>query len=178
MASRTDFLDRLARIGLLSLDVDGVQTDGGLYYTESGQEMRRFHVHDGMGIKQVMAAGIEVAFLTASTTASIRHRAERLGVAHALLGVSDKVAALTDLCRMLGLPLDRVAHIGDDVNDLALLHAVGCPITVPDARPEVRAACDHVTTTAGGHGAVREICDLLLALRAGQDDQQARRTIR
>jgi len=165
MPSRTELLDRLAGIGLLSLDVDGVQTDGGLYYTESGQELRRFHVHDGQGIKLAMAAGVEVAFLTASTTAAIRHRAERLGVRHALLGVPDKLAALEALCGRLGLPLARVAHVGDDVNDLELLHRVGCPITVADARPEVRAACRHVTLAAGGRGAVREICDLLVAAR-------------
>ncbi|MEQ8345585.1 MAG: HAD hydrolase family protein [Sneathiellaceae bacterium] len=157
--------DRLARIGLLSLDVDGVQTDGGLYYGEDGAELRRFHVHDGQGIKQVMAAGVEVAFVTASTTRAIGHRAERLGVRHAFLGVPDKEAALTALCRQLGLGLDRVAHIGDDVNDLGLLRLVGCPLTVANARPEVISACLYATATPGGAGAVREVCDLILHAR-------------
>lgn len=157
-----DLVDRLARIGLLSLDVDGVQTDGGLYYTETGEELRRFHVHDGQGIKQVMAAGVEIAFVTASTTVAIRHRAERLGVRHMLLGVADKSAALRRLCDGLGLPLARVAHIGDDVNDLDLLRLVGCPLTVANARPEVRDACLYTTRAPGGAGAVREVCDLIL----------------
>lgn len=164
MAS-SEILDRLARIGLLSLDVDGVQTDGGLYYTETGEELRRFHVHDGQGIKQVMAAGVEVAFVTASTTVSIRRRAERLGVRHMLLGVADKETALRRLCSELELPLSRVAHVGDDVNDLDLLRLVGCPLTVANARPEVRDACLYVTRAPGGTGAVREICDLVLEAR-------------
>ncbi|MFC3226961.1 KdsC family phosphatase [Marinibaculum pumilum] len=165
LLDRPALLDRLAGIGLLSLDVDGVQTDGGLYYAEDGSELRRFHVHDGQGIKQVMAAGVAVAFVTASTTPAIGHRAARLGVAHAFLGVPDKEAALAGLCQTLGLGLDRVAHVGDDVNDLGLLRLVGCPLTVANARPEVRDACLYVTTTPGGAGAVREICDLILNAR-------------
>lgn len=165
LLERSALFHRLARVGLLSLDVDGVQTDGGLYYGETGAELRRFHVHDGQGIKQVIAAGVDVAFVTASTTPAIRHRAERLGVRHAFLGVPDKEAALTALCTELGLGLDRVAHVGDDVNDLGVLRLVGCPLTVANARPEVISACLHVTGTPGGAGAVREICDMILQAR-------------
>lgn len=158
----------LARIRLLSLDVDGVQTDGGLYYTESGEELRKFHVRDGMGIQMLMAAGVHVAVITASATPCIAQRGRRLGVRHTLTGVHDKLEALTTLCRSLDVDLADVAHMADDVNDLAVLRAVGFPIAVADAQPEVLAVACHVTNRAGGQAPVREICDQILAARAAQ----------
>jgi 3-deoxy-D-manno-octulosonate 8-phosphate phosphatase (KDO 8-P phosphatase) len=156
---------RLAAVRLLSLDCDGVMTDGGLYYAADGTELRRFDVRDGVGIKALMAAGIEVAFITASRTPAIRHRATALGVPHCLVGVEDKLAALSALCVRLGIPLEAVGHVGDDVNDIPILKSVGVPMTVADARPEVRALAVHATGRKGGDGAVREIADRILAAR-------------
>ncbi len=152
---------RLAGIKLLTLDVDGVLTDGGVYYADDGAQLRKFNVKDGMGIKIAMAAGVAVALVTQSTTPSIRHRGEQLGVDHVLLGVEDKLAAVSGICGEMGIALDCVAHVGDDVNDLALLGAVGCPMTVADAVAEVLERVVFVSEHGGGGGAVRQICELL-----------------
>lgn len=155
---------RLAKVALLSMDLDGTLTDGGLYYTEDGSELRKYHVRDGMGIKMVQAAGIRTAIITMSTTPAVTRRAERLAIEHLVLGAHDKVAALTGICAELGFGLDRVAHIGDDVNDIPLLQQVGCPVAVADAIDAVRELACWVTPHAGGNGAVRDLCDRLLAL--------------
>ncbi len=161
-----DALDaRLRSVALLSLDVDGVLTDGGLYYAEDGTELRRFNVKDGMGLKRLRASGVEVAILTASTTPAIRHRADRLGIVHCHLGATDKLTVLETLGRDLGVGLDRIAHMGDDLNDLPILTRVGCPLTVADAVPEVIEAACFVTRRGGGQGAVRELCDLIVTAR-------------
>jgi 3-deoxy-D-manno-octulosonate 8-phosphate phosphatase (KDO 8-P phosphatase) len=156
---------RLERVRLVSLDVDGVMTDGGLYYAEDGGELRRFNVRDGMGIKALMTAGIPVAFVTSSRTRAIGNRAAALGVPHCLLGVEDKLAALERLCETLRVGLNEVAHVADDVNDLPVLKRVGCPVAVADAHPYVLAAAAFVTERAGGDGAVRELAERLLSIR-------------
>ena len=158
---------RLANVRLLTLDVDGVLTDGGLYYTEAGDVMRRFQVQDGMGIKRLIASGVEVAFVSQSATAAIQARAQALGISRCLTGVSDKLVAVSGLCRELGVGLKNVAHMGDDVNDLPLLRAVGLPATVPHAVPDVAAAAQWRSTAAGGAGAVRELCERIIAARGG-----------
>jgi len=156
-----DLRQKLQKVKLLVLDVDGVLTDGGLYYTESGEELKKFNVKDGMGIKLVMEAGINVAILTSSHSASVLHRAKKLGISHVFLGVEDKLPELQNLCSKLDISLDQVAYIGDDVNDLPILKVVGCPITVSDGVAENRECAAYVTERAGGFGAVLEVCDLL-----------------
>jgi 3-deoxy-D-manno-octulosonate 8-phosphate phosphatase (KDO 8-P phosphatase) len=151
---------RLEGVRLLALDVDGVLTDGGVYYGENGTVSRKFNVRDGVGIQKVLRRGVEVAFVSAGTTRSIHYRARTLGVRHVLTGVADKRAEVEKLCRKLKVPMAAVAHVGDDLNDLPLLAAVGTPLTVADAAPEIRAAALYVTRRQGGAGAVREICDL------------------
>ena len=164
--SRREIMRRLTAVKLLSLDVDGVLTDGGLYFADDGGPLRRFHAHDGVGMKRVAAAGVELVILTASNTEAIRRRADWLGVRHVFLGVEDKLATLSGLCRDLGVDLAEVVHMGDDLNDVALLEAVGCPLTVAGAVPEAIEASLFVTERRGGDGAVREVCDLLLAARS------------
>ncbi|MSP80951.1 MAG: HAD family hydrolase [Rhodospirillales bacterium] len=161
---------RLKGIRLLSLDVDGVLTDGGVYYGDNETVSRKFNVRDGVGIQKVLGRGIEVAFVSAGTigTRSIHHRARTLGVRHVLTGVADKRAEVEKLCRKLEVPMAAVAHVGDDLNDLPLLKAVGVPLTVADAAPEIRASAHYVTRRPGGEGAVREICDLLAGGRQGR----------
>jgi 3-deoxy-D-manno-octulosonate 8-phosphate phosphatase (KDO 8-P phosphatase) len=156
---------RLARVRLLVLDVDGVLTDGSLYYTERGEEIKKFHVRDGQGIKLAQQVGIEIALISGNASAAVEQRALVLGIRHVFLGVDDKLARLEALCTHLGLSLAQVAYVGDDVNDLPTLQAVGCPCTVADAMPANRACALYVTHLPGGQGAVREICDLLVQLR-------------
>lgn len=157
--------ERLKTIKMLSLDVDGVLTDGGLYYTDDGHQMRKFNVKDGMGIVAAMAAGVEVCIITASKADVITKRARDLGVTHVFAGTEDKLQTLTMLCDMLSIDIGDVAHMGDDVNDLPALEAVGLSLTVADAVGDVLQVADYVTTRDGGRGAVREICDLLVATR-------------
>ena len=161
--TKAALIKRLREIKLLTLDVDGVQTDGSLYYTETGEQLRKFNVRDGVGIKNAMTLGVAVAIVTASTTPSIEHRGRKLGVPHVFIGAEDKMSAITGLCDDLGIDLADVAHIGDDLNDLPLLRGVGLPLTVADAVPEMVA---YVTKKEGGMGAVREICDLLVEAKA------------
>lgn len=155
----------LSQVKLLALDVDGVLTDGGLYYSNSGEEMKKFNVKDGLGIKQVMRSGIQVAIISASSAPSILHRARVLGITHTYISVEDKLATLRQLCDRLSLSLTEVAYMGDDVIDLSVLRSVGCPITVADAMPENQAQAIYVTHRNGGQAAVREVCDLLLRVR-------------
>ena len=159
-----DVRARLARVKLLVLDVDGVLTDGSLYYTERGEEIKKFHVRDGQGIKLAQQAGIEVALVSGNASAAVEQRARVLGIPYVFLGVNDKLTVLEALCARLGLSLAHVAYVGDDVNDLPTLHAVGCPCTVADAMPANRACAIYVTRLPGGQGAVREICDVLVQL--------------
>lgn len=155
---------RLASIRLLVLDVDGVLTDGALYYTAEGEELKKFHVRDGQGIKLVQQVGIHVALLSGNSAAAVQQRANVLGIPYVFQGVTDKLATLQTLCAQLQCPLTEVAYVGDDINDLAALQAVGCPLTVADAVAANRACALYVTQLPGGHGAVREICDLLVQL--------------
>jgi 3-deoxy-D-manno-octulosonate 8-phosphate phosphatase (KDO 8-P phosphatase) len=154
---------RLSQAKLLALDVDGVLTDGGLYYSESGEELKKFNVKDGMGLKLVIQAGIEVAIITASAANATRHRAKKLGITHVFIGVENKLSVLRQLCKDLGFDLSQVAYVGDDINDLPIMESVGCPMTVADAMPANQEKAIYVTRRAGGRGAVREICDLLLS---------------
>ncbi|MCB2101211.1 MAG: HAD hydrolase family protein [Rhodobacterales bacterium] len=159
-------LERLRGVRLLSLDVDGVLTDGGLYYTDEGITLRRFNVKDGMGIKLLQRhTDVQVAIVSAGKNDAIAHRGRDLGIEHVRFRVADKLSALTDICAGLGLTLAQAAHVGDDVNDVPLMHAVGCPMTMADALDPAKAAALYVTAKGGGQGGVREICDLILASR-------------
>jgi 3-deoxy-D-manno-octulosonate 8-phosphate phosphatase (KDO 8-P phosphatase) len=163
--SRSHVLERLAGVELLSLDVDGVLTDAGLYFLDDGSQMRKFNARDGVGIQRVLAAGVQVVVITASKTESIVHRCERLGIKHTFIGADDKIAVLNKHCETLGIDLAAVAHVGDDLNDLPVLQAVGCPLTVADAVDEVLDTVFFATSRRGGDAAVREICDLIVAAR-------------
>jgi len=160
---KSDIQLRLSQVKLLAMDVDGVLTDGGVYYTDSGEELKKFNVKDGQGIKLVIQLGIEVALITASHATSTLHRAKKLGIKNTLIGVENKLAALEKLCDRMGLSLSQVAYVGDDINDLPVLKAAGCPLTVADAMPENQAAAVYITKLAGGQGCIREVCELLLS---------------
>lgn len=154
-----------ARIRLLVLDVDGVLTDGRLYYDTDGRETKSFHVRDGYGIQLVLAAGLQVAVISGRSSGAAAARLAELRVPHVFLGRNDKRQVLDQLLTELGVPLASVACMGDDVTDLEIMRAAGLSITVANAHPEVLGAADWVSVAAGGDGAVREVCDFLLAAR-------------
>jgi 3-deoxy-D-manno-octulosonate 8-phosphate phosphatase (KDO 8-P phosphatase) len=157
--------DAAARVRLLVLDVDGVLTDGSLWFGADGEVMKPFHVRDGLGIKQLLAAGIEVAIISGRRHAAVDARMRDLGVKRVMQGVEDKRAALASLLADTGIAAAEAACLVDDVPDLPLLQGVGLPAAVADAHPAALAAARHVTQRPGGRGAVREFCDWLLASR-------------
>ena len=157
--------DAAARVRLLVLDVDGVLTDGSLWFGADGEVMKPFHVRDGLGIKQLLAAGIEVAIISGRRHPAVDARMRDLGVKRVMQGVDDKRAALAALLVETGIEAAEAACLVDDVPDLPLLEGVGLPAAVADAHPVALAAARHVTQRPGGRGAVREFCDWLLASR-------------
>ncbi len=161
-------------IRLVALDVDGVLTDGTLYLSASGDEMKAFHARDGMGIALALSAGLEVAFVTARTSEIVRRRAAELRVPHALQGVRDKSAAVKELAARLEVPAAAVAFIGDDLNDLPVFAWCGLAIAVADAAAPVRAAAHWVTQAPGGRGAVREAVERILSAQDLLDRAVAR----
>jgi 3-deoxy-D-manno-octulosonate 8-phosphate phosphatase (KDO 8-P phosphatase) len=156
---------RAAAIELLVLDVDGVLTDGRLLYDADGRESKSFHVRDGYGMQQAMAAGVTVAVISGRRSPAAAARLAELRVPHVFLGRNDKDAVFEQLLAELGIPASDVACVGDDVTDLGIMALSGLGITVADAHPDVLRAADWVTAAGGGRGAVREICDLLVASR-------------
>lgn len=162
-------VDRLRRIRLLALDVDGVLTDGRLYFQADGVEIKAFHTHDGHGIKLAQRAGIVVAFITGRDSPMVSRRAAALGVKHVFQGAEKKLGVLRELCTRLGLELEQVAYCGDDMPDVAPIRRAGVGISVPGAPAYIRKHADWVTESAGGHGAVREICDTLLQAQGHWD---------
>jgi 3-deoxy-D-manno-octulosonate 8-phosphate phosphatase (KDO 8-P phosphatase) len=149
----------------LVTDVDGVLTDGGLYYAENGDELKRFDVRDGQGLVLLREAGLLTAIITRKQTTIVTRRARDLGVAEVHQNVTDKARAITDLITRHHLDPRTVCYVGDDVGDIPAMRLVGVPAAVVDAVSAVRLAALYVTRAKAGHGAVREICDLILASR-------------
>lgn len=156
------FIRVLKRVRLVAMDVDGVLTDAGMYYSESGDELKKFNTRDGMGIKMLQAAGLVTAFITREKTAIVARRSQKLVVSEVHQGIDDKLAVITTLAQKYGLSLDQVAYIGDDVNDLGALRAVGFSAAPADAMPSVLKSVHYICAKKGGEGAVREIVDLIL----------------
>ena len=165
----TEVWERAQFIRLLLLDVDGVLTDGRLYFDAKGEALKVFHVRDGHGIKMAQQAGIEVAMLSGRRSDAAFHRAKELGVNRFYEGLRDKVAVLQELLAALQLDPRQVAMVADELVDLPVMTRVGLGVAVTDAVPEVKAAAHWVTTLPGGRGAVREVCDLLLQAQGQWD---------
>jgi 3-deoxy-D-manno-octulosonate 8-phosphate phosphatase (KDO 8-P phosphatase) len=159
------FQPALRRVQLLVLDVDGVLTDGRLHYGPKGETLKVFHVRDGHGIKQVAGAGIAVAIISGRNSTAVARRARELGIRLVVQGSNDKLAALARLAQSRGITLEQCACVGDDTPDAPILAAAGLGIAVADAHGDALAAADLVTTRRGGDGAVREVCDWLIAAR-------------
>ena len=162
--------DRLAAARLVAFDIDGVFTDGRFLLSDEGIESKAFHTQDGFGIRQLIRAGIEVAVISGRTSPAVERRMSELGVPHVILGCDEKAAAFDRLTGELGIAAADCVFVGDDIPDLPLLSKVGCPIAVANAVSAVREFCDITTSVRGGHGAVREVCEMVLAARSeGQD---------
>ncbi|MDH4027464.1 MAG: acylneuraminate cytidylyltransferase [Nitrospirota bacterium] len=154
--------NKLRKIKLLALDVDGVLTDGSMYYSPEGEALKRFSTYDGMGIELLRKNGIEAAIITKEKSAFSRKRAEKLMIKHVFTGVNEKKECLLKLAKELKLKTDEIAYMGDDVNDIEVLKTVGFSACPKNALEKVKAAVDHICSKQGGSGAVREVCDMIL----------------
>jgi 3-deoxy-D-manno-octulosonate 8-phosphate phosphatase (KDO 8-P phosphatase) len=154
---------KAAQIKLLICDVDGVLSDGKVYFTENGDELKNFNIKDGLGIKLLQKSGIRVAIITGRQSSIVKTRAKELGIDILYQGHSDKRAAFAEIMQSLSLNANQIAHVGDDLPDLPLMQLAGLGIAVSDAYALVCDKADYVTALAGGSGAVREIADLLLS---------------
>jgi 3-deoxy-D-manno-octulosonate 8-phosphate phosphatase (KDO 8-P phosphatase) len=161
-ASRRPFRTVLKGIRLFATDVDGVLTDAGMYYSESGDEWKKFNTRDGMGIKLLQKAGLITAIVTQERTRLVARRAEKLAIPELHQGVMDKLSVIRDMAMRHGLSLREVAYIGDDVNDIEALQAVGFSAAPADGLPQVLKVVDYVCRQKGGEGAVRELTEMIL----------------
>lgn len=158
-----DILAKAKKIKLLISDVDGVLTNGQLIFDKNGDELKAFHAHDGLGINILQSAGIVFAIITKRTSDAVAHRAKNLNLKYVYQGQNDKKVAYQDLLQKLNLTDEEVAYIGDDLTDLALIKKVGLGATVADATKFMHDHADWISQHRGGHGAVRELCELILS---------------
>jgi 3-deoxy-D-manno-octulosonate 8-phosphate phosphatase (KDO 8-P phosphatase) len=164
-----EVVEKARRVELLSLDVDGVLTDGHLYYSEAGIEAKAFSTQDGAAVKMLIESGLPVAIITGRTSELVARRAAELGIEHLYQGAEDKTEALAELARTTAIDAANMAHAGDDLPDLPLFNRVGFCVAVPEAHPVILERADYVTTAPAGLGAVRELCQLLLEARGDWD---------
>ncbi|MDP1614084.1 MAG: HAD hydrolase family protein [Sulfuritalea sp.] len=153
---------KAAQVALMGFDVDGVLTDGSLYFSSQGDEIKAFSSLDGHGLKMLQRAGIEVVIISGRSSPALELRARNLGIAALHMGIEDKRKLMIELAAQRGIELTQAGYMGDDVVDLPILRACGFSAAVADAHDEVRARVDYVAGKGGGRGAVREVCDLIL----------------
>jgi 3-deoxy-D-manno-octulosonate 8-phosphate phosphatase (KDO 8-P phosphatase) len=165
--------ERIKPLRLVAFDVDGVLTDGGLYLSDSGEESKRFNSLDGHGLKMLKASGVELAIITGRTSKCVELRAKNLGIARLYQGVEDKLAAMQSLLAELKLAPETAAFMGDDVVDLPVMMRVGLALSVPAAPQVVRDHAHYVSQREAGHGAVREVCEMILGAQGTLDAQLA-----
>ena len=170
VAIPAEVLSKASQIRLAVLDVDGVMTDGRLYYDENGKELKAFHAQDGLGIKQLMRYGVAVAVITGRNSPIVANRMAELGIEHVFQGRENKLDTWLGLLDTLDVTAGECLYAGDDLIDLPILTRCGLPVSVPNGRPAVRACAAWVTPNAGGHGAARDVCDLLLQARGVLQD--------
>jgi len=166
-----DILKQAKKIKLVIFDVDGVLTDGSLFFGDDGQEYKAFYSRDGLGIKLLQRTGVEVGVITARSSKLVNHRMENLGIKHLYQGRLDKIAAFNDLVSKLGVNADETAYAGDDVIDLPVMKKVGLAIAVQDAHPFVKKHAHWITEHNGGRGAARDICELIMEAQGTLEEQ-------
>ena len=169
-----DIASRAKQVRVAAFDVDGVLTDGALYYTDAGEEFKAFNVQDGHGLKMLQESGVTIAIITSRSSKLVANRARNLGIEHLYQGVDDKLDAMNALLQRLGLSLDEAGYMGDDVIDLPLLRRCGFAASVPEAPALVRQHAHYVTRAHGGRGAVREFCEYVLHAQGTLDAALAR----
>lgn len=157
-----NLLDLAKKIRLLVLDVDGVLTNGSLWYTENGEHMKVFHAHDGYGLKALLKQDIQVAIISGRDTKMVNKRMEEFGVTHVYQGISNKLPVLDKLLQELNLDYSQVAYVGDDLPDLEAMQKVALSFAVSNATDRILQCATMITKHSGGNGAVREVCDFLL----------------
>ena len=167
-----DIIEKAKLIKLVVFDVDGVFTDGSLYYHDDGQETKAFNTQDGQGVKMLHQQGIETAIITGRTSNIVKHRAQNLGVLRLVQGREDKLVALNEILSGMNLTPDQVAYAGDDLPDLPAICYAGLGIAVANAHSFVALHADWQTSLPGGNGAVREICDFILDAKGLLSDMQ------
>lgn len=160
--SHEEIHTKAAKIRLLLLDVDGVMTDGKLYFNNQGQEMKAFNTLDGHGIKMLRRSGVEVGIITGRTSDLVAKRASDLGIPLLIQGREDKYSALQELLQEFPCELESIAFMGDDYPDLTVMCRIGLALTVPNGHPAVKERAHWQSSAAGGEGAVREACDLIM----------------
>lgn len=157
-----DVWQRAQNIKLLICDVDGVFSDGRIYLSNSGEELKAFHTRDGYGVRSLLTSGFNLAVITGRQSKIVENRMTALGVTHIYQGVDNKFEAYKELLSIYNITPEEVAYIGDDIVDLPVMNVVGLAVSVADGHPYVRQHADFVTSLNGGHGALRELTDLLL----------------
>lgn len=164
---RSDLFSKAKEVRWLLTDCDGVLTDGGVYYGESGEALKRFSIRDGMGVQRLAEiAGVQTGIVTGELSPSVKHRAEKLKIEELHLGAKDKVSIVKDLAKRRGIELSQIAYIGDDVNDLEVLEIVGLSACPNDAMEIVQSKVNLVCEKPGGHGAFREFCEFILKAKS------------
>lgn len=169
-----DAISRAKQVRVAAFDVDGVLTDGSLYYTDAGEEFKAFNVLDGHGLKMLQESGVTIAIITSRKSKLVEHRARNLGIDHLYQGVENKRDAMEALLKLLALDWAAASYMGDDVIDLPVLRRCGLAASVPQAPALVRHHAHYVTQTGGGHGAVREFCEFVLQAQGALDAALAR----
>jgi 3-deoxy-D-manno-octulosonate 8-phosphate phosphatase (KDO 8-P phosphatase) len=166
-----DILEKAANIKLVIFDVDGVLTDGGLFFGDDGQEYKAFYSRDGLGIKMLQRTGVEVGVITARESQVVIHRMKNLGIEHLYQGRLDKIRAYEDMIEKLGVTHAQTAYVGDDVVDLPVMQRVGLAVAVADAHPFVKQHAHWSTQHGGGRGAARDVCELILQAQGNLEAQ-------
>jgi 3-deoxy-D-manno-octulosonate 8-phosphate phosphatase (KDO 8-P phosphatase) len=170
----SDIDARARRIKLLLMDCDGVLTDGRLWLMADGDEQKAFHARDGQGISLCHHAGLKTGIISGRTSGAVERRAQDLKMAYVRQYAKDKITALDEILAVAGVSANECAYIGDDVADIPVMQRVALAVAVADAVPETKQAAHYVTQLKGGHGAVREVCDLVLKAQGKWDEVTSR----
>jgi 3-deoxy-D-manno-octulosonate 8-phosphate phosphatase (KDO 8-P phosphatase) len=164
--------ERAAKIRLVLSDVDGVLTDGGVFYGRDGEVMKRFNIRDGMGVERLRAIGVEVGLITGEKSESVTRRAEKLNIEMVHLYCKDKPAIIREIIEERGFASEEIAYIGDDVNDIEAMKMVGLPAAPADAFTETKEAAHYICRRPGGHGAFRELAELIIEAKKEAEDSK------
>lgn len=169
-----DLMEKASKIRLVIFDVDGVLTDGSLFYGDDGQEYKAFNSRDGHGMKMLQASGVQIGIITGRTSQVVKLRMDSLGIQHVFQGQLDKLPAYEQMIAQLGLEHEQIAYVGDDVVDLPVMIRVGLAIAVQDAHPLVKQHAHWTTPNRGGHAAARDVCEMIMQAQGTLDQALAK----